>query len=339
MKALLVDDSLTEQLIITRYLKDMDHEVTVASNGPDALAKIKASQPDVILLDVVMPGMSGLEVAKTIRNTYQDWIPIIFLSAMDNPKDIHDGIVAGGDDYIAKPADKVILSSKMKAMERIALMRAELIETQEKLELANQALAIQASQDGLTGVANRREFDAQLRRELFRCQREGYPLGLLMCDIDYFKHYNDTYGHLAGDDCIIIIAQLLVKNLIRSSDLVARYGGEEFAILLPNIDESGLINLAERLNQQVNGADIEHRNSKIANHVTLSIGGICATELDTVTPAQIIELADQALYQAKRSGRNTFVIHQQQACNNNPLIDTELATPQERLEAGLNDAF
>jgi diguanylate cyclase (GGDEF)-like protein len=306
MKALLVDDSLTEQLIISSYLKAMNHQVMVANNAEVALALIEQSHPDVILLDVVMPGMNGFELAKAIRSRFKDWIPIIFLSAMDNPLDIQTGIEAGGDDYLAKPADQTILFSKMKAMERIAQMRSELIETQEKLEQANHTLALLASMDGLTGVANRREFDAQLSREFSRCQREKSPLGLLICDIDYFKRYNDSYGHLAGDDCIIVIAELLEQNRIRHSDLVARYGGEEFAILLPSTDEAGVKTLANRLLNKVNAAGIEHRKSDIASHVTLSIGGVCAYDLSNMTPLDLIAQADKALYQAKNGGRNTF---------------------------------
>lgn len=187
----------------------------------------------------------------------------------------------------------------------IALQQAELYE---QLQIAYQGLQQLVIQDGLTGLANRRHFDRVLYQEWNRLRREGSPLSLLLLDIDYFKQYNDSYGHLAGDFCLQEVAQVLQNIVQRSSDLVARYGGEEFAVILPNTQTSEAVEVAERIREQVEALQIPHRESEVSNYVTMSIGVATLIPIEHLTPQIVIHTADQALYQAKQNGRNSICI-------------------------------
>ena len=187
----------------------------------------------------------------------------------------------------------------------IALQQAELYE---KLQIANQELEQFAIEDGLTKLANRRYFDRVLDQEWHRCRREGTSLSLFLLDIDYFKQYNDHYGHLAGDICLQQVAQVLQNVIQRNPNLVARYGGEEFAVILPNTDSNGIVHLAEKIRQAVEALQVEHLKSGVSNYVTISIGVASLIPVEVLTPKTLICNADQALYKAKNNGRNCIVI-------------------------------
>lgn len=178
-----------------------------------------------------------------------------------------------------------------------------------ELEVANQQLERQASLDGLTQVANRRRFDSYLKQEWSRMMRENAPLSMILCDIDFFKLYNDSYGHLAGDRCLQQVAQRLREAVRRSADLVARYGGEEFAVILPHTPPAGALTVAEQIRKQVKGLNIAHRQSRVCSTVTLSVG--VATMIPTCkhTPETLVGAADEALYRAKELGRDRCVAH------------------------------
>ncbi|WRH67506.1 MAG: diguanylate cyclase [Planktothrix sp. GU0601_MAG3] len=166
-------------------------------------------------------------------------------------------------------------------------------------------------EDGLTKLANRRQFDRVLEYEWNRCKREKIPLSLLLLDIDYFKQYNDNYGHLAGDFCLQQVAQVLQNAIQRNTDLVARYGGEEFAIILPNTDIDGSIHLAEKVRQAIEALQVEHIKSAVSRYVTISIGVESLIPMEDLTPKTLIFNADQALYKAKQNGRNCIFISSQ----------------------------
>ncbi len=187
----------------------------------------------------------------------------------------------------------------------IALQQAELYE---QLQIVNQELKQLAIEDGLTGLSNRRHFDRVLYQEWNRSRREGTALSLFLLDIDYFKQYNDTYGHLAGDFCLQQVAQVLQNVIQRTTNLVARYGGEEFAIILPNTNISSSVHLAEKICQQVEALQIPHLNSEVNQYVTISIGVASLIPCEHLTPQTLVHSADQALYQAKKNGRNCLVI-------------------------------
>jgi diguanylate cyclase (GGDEF)-like protein len=308
MKILLVDDSPTIRAATTQMLEKMGHTVTVAENGELALAAYERERPDLVLMDVTMPVMDGYAAAQQIRTRYpEDWVPIIFLSGADNEQHLERGIRAGGDDYLIKPASYVVLHAKIHAMQRIDDMRRRLLKVSAELASANRALERMSRQDWLTELANRRYFDAFLSDEMARARRSKQELCLALCDVDFFKAYNDHYGHQAGDECLKQVARALQSGCRRPADLAARYGGEEFALVLPETSLAGAAQVGEAVRQAVLQLQIPHEHSSIAAHVTLSVGVASLLPGTDAQPERLIAAADQALYQAKKLGRNRVV--------------------------------
>ncbi|MFO6423465.1 diguanylate cyclase [Motilimonas sp. KMU-193] len=308
MKILLVDDSKIEQMVISSYLDPQKHHVIIASSGEEGVELFHAQQPDLILLDVMMPGIDGYEVAKRIRQSNEPWVPIIFLSGKTSSEDLAEGIAAGGDDYLTKPVDPLVLSAKLQAMDRIAKMRAQLIETTIQLEQANQELKQLTLSDGLTGIANRRYLDQSLPAELNRAFREQLPISVLLIDVDHFKKFNDHHGHLEGDDCLKKIAQQLKSACRRGSDFACRYGGEEFCVLLPNTDITGATAVASNILNSIASLNIIHRGIEPVGHVTVSIGVHSHQSCEPIKANDFLAGADAALYQAKHAGRAQYAI-------------------------------
>jgi len=303
MKVLLVDDTKTERLIIASYLEKMGHTVIVAENGKQAVSLYHEDKPDLVLMDVIMPEMDGHEAARRMRHDENHWVPIIFLSGRVEPEDIFAGIQAGGDDYLTKPVDFRILEAKMISMQRIAKMRRKLINVSTELEIVNAELKKIANIDGLTGLANRRYLDKYLRVEISRSLRNKRQMAVLLCDVDHFKKYNDTFGHLKGDDCLKLVANAMKGVCKRAADLVARYGGEEFAVVLPDTAIEGAIRVAQAMCDAVAGLQLEHPESE-HKVVTVSIG-VYSEQLEPVYDSEfLLKQADDALYKAKMSGRN-----------------------------------
>jgi diguanylate cyclase (GGDEF)-like protein/PAS domain S-box-containing protein len=176
------------------------------------------------------------------------------------------------------------------------------------LRKMNQDLHLLATLDGLTGVANRRRFDEFISREWGRMRRERTPLSLILCDIDFFKLYNDTYGHQAGDDCLRAVAQAIRKSVNRPTDLVARYGGEEFAVVLSNTNAKGAVKIAENIRRQVEELSVAHHQPSGSRNLTISCGVSCLTPVEDNAPDRLIALADKGLYEAKNQGRNRVIL-------------------------------
>jgi diguanylate cyclase (GGDEF)-like protein len=307
MKILVADDSSVDLIIVEQFLKELGHEVILGKDGGEALALYRQHQPDLVILDEVMPVMRGLEVARAIRESEDNednWVPIIFLSAQVTPDDIIAGIESGGDDYITKPIEQKILKAKLKAMSRISLMRQKLLDISEQLEQANTELQKLANIDGLTELANRRRLDAHLMHEVSHSSRQGQSLAVIMCDVDEFKLYNDTYGHLKGDDCLRMVANALKSEIRRISDLSGRYGGEEFMIILLGLTEEQAINRAEAIRNRIESLMIPHESSSVSDYVTISIGVYTDIPDSTSRPDDFVERADLALYASKQAGRN-----------------------------------
>ena len=310
MKALLIEDTLTSATLVSHQLRKMGIEPILARDGEKGIELFKAQRPDLILLDIIMPGMDGFEVARRIRQLEKDgeWTPIIFLTARTSDADLEKGISVGGDDYLIKPVSETVLAAKVKAMQRIAQMRYSLLVLTRKLDDANQELTRLSSLDGLTGISNRRQFDECLLREWRRVGRQAKPLSILLCDVDYFKQFNDGYGHQVGDECLKAVARTLQSALRRPADMVARYGGEEFAVILPDTDLTGAKRVAEAMRAAVEGLRIAHRFAESGGVVTISIG--VATMVPTRGEAEsavLLKRADDALYRAKQAGRNRVV--------------------------------
>jgi diguanylate cyclase (GGDEF)-like protein len=309
MKILLADDTPTELKLISSYLRKMGHEVIGVNNGREAVEVYSKEDVDLVLMDAIMPVLDGYKAAQKIRQRKDGWVPIIFLSARTDPEDIAAGIEAGGDDYITKPVNEVILAAKMSAMTRIAAMRQRLLQVSLELEQANAELQKLADVDGLTGLANRRSIDSYLEHEIARCIREDRSIAAIMIDLDHFKAYNDHYGHLAGDNCLKTIAEMLRNEIKRPGDLVGRFGGEEFCAILPNTDRDGALFVAESLRSTVENLQISHEGSPDTKLVTLSLGVAVHLPRPAFPIDQLLGDADKALYHAKQSGRNRVEIY------------------------------
>ncbi|MBX3685900.1 MAG: diguanylate cyclase [Rhodocyclaceae bacterium] len=306
MKALVIEDTVTSATLVCHQLRKMGLEPTHARDGEKGIDAFKANRPDLVLLDIIMPGMNGFEVARRIRQLERDgeWTPIIFLTARTSDEDLQRGIEVGGDDYLVKPVSEAVLGAKVRAMQRIAQMRYSLLVLTRKLDDANNELRRLSSVDGLTGIANRRELDETLLREWRRGVRSARPLSVLLADVDYFKQFNDGYGHQVGDECLKAVARSMKGELKRPSDLLARFGGEEFLVVLPETDIEGAAAVAESLRAAVEAMAITHRHAPVPGVVTISVGVASLVPDREHCETTLIEAADQALYAAKRDGRN-----------------------------------
>lgn len=294
-RILIVDDE-TSNIELIADIFTADHEVIFATDGPRALELAASTNPDLILLDVILPGMDGFEICARLKaEPHTAGIPIIFITGRDDVETETRGLELGAVDYITKPINPRIV--RMRVGNHIELKRAR------------DRLTELATTDGLTGLANRRRHDEMLEREVQRHRRSRAPLTLIMLDIDHFKLYNDTYGHLRGDDCLRAIANTIRDSLLRASDLAARYGGEEFACILPETGTSDEVTaIAERIRTSVIALKIPHETSPTAPHVTVSLGVVTRYCTDTTQPEQLTEAADAQLYLAKSQGRNRHAL-------------------------------
>ncbi|HUL93103.1 MAG TPA: diguanylate cyclase [Burkholderiales bacterium] len=309
MKVLIVDDSPTIRAALRGLVEKMGHSVVEVADGSEALQVFRRDRPDLVLIDVVMPVMDGYEAARQMRGIRPDeWVPIIFLSSKEADQDLDRAIEAGGDDYLVKPVSFVVLNAKIRALQRIESTRVKLLETSRELAAANRELENLSRQDSLTGIANRRYFDSYLLSEIRRASRERETLSLILADVDYFKAFNDCYGHQAGDDCLRQVASALKSVAKRPADLAARYGGEEFAMVLPMTTEEGAVDVAKALVRAIDGMAIPHVRSGVGGTVSISQGIASLIPVHDTKPESIIESADQALYQAKQQGRNRYVV-------------------------------
>ena len=264
-KILVVDDLTSNVELLDLVLGD-EYEILVALDGPEALKTALADTPDLILLDVVMPGMTGLEVCVQLKKDARTAdIPVIFITSLNLEMDEELGLSLGAIDFISKPFSPPVVRARVK--------------NHIKLKRQGDILRDFSFMDGLTGVANRRRFDQFLDREWRRGIRSGLPLSVIMMDIDYFKAYNDAAGHLAGDNCLRKLAQGLAGIVQRPGDLVARYGGEEFIYVLSETKTSGAHKVAGRIQAMVADLALAHPRSPLSPLVTLSMG------LATVVPA------------------------------------------------------
>jgi len=296
MKILLADDSKTNLAFTTNCLIKLGHEVIPVTSGLQALEAFKQTPPDLVILDVVMEGVNGFETAKKIRevNT-KNWIPIIFLSANVDDESIKEGIDAGGDDYITKPFSETTLASKIKAMQRIADMRQELIDTSNQLERLS-------SIDTLTGLYNRFQFERSLAQVIAASERHNRLMGLMFIDLDNFKLINDTFGHHMGDLLLIEVATRL-KNCLRTEDFIARIGGDEFTVFFSDVESAE--NIGQVAQKMLDMLSIDFYLEKHNIRIGASIGIACFPSHGT-TKENLLKHADMAMYHAKAMGRNNY---------------------------------
>lgn len=290
---LIVDDIYFNAKFIEDILKD-DYLVAIVTSGKECLTYIKHKKVDIVLLDIVMPEMDGYEVCRRLKaDPVTKKIPVVFLSVKGEIEDETKGLELGAIDYIIKPACASIIKARIK--------------NHLELKKYNDFLEKLSFIDELTGLFNRRYLDKMLKKE-WRCAlRTGEILSMLLIDIDFFKGFNDCYGHLEGDKCLKQVATVLKNSVLRSSDVVTRYGGEEFIIILPSTPQEGAIKVAKRIQEQLALLQIEHQGSEVGDYVTLSIGTASVDSREFINEKGIVEMADFALYQAKKQGRNRIV--------------------------------
>ncbi|EPD5572565.1 GGDEF domain-containing response regulator [Vibrio parahaemolyticus] len=308
MRILLVDDVQLDRMQLAIRLKQLGHVVKAVGSGIEALNTYESFDPELVLLDISMPEMNGFEVSLHVRETFPDWIPIIFLSSHEEPEMIAKAIDAGGDDYLIKPVDKLVLNSKLIAMQRIAHMRRELKQATAQLEQVNQLLTQQANEDGLTKLFNRRYIDQKLDSMVAWHGRHHMPMAMILLDVDFFKSFNDNYGHIEGDRCLQAIANQLKATFCRSGEYVGRYGGEEFVVLLSSTDAQTAEREAERIQEAMYFLDYQHEFSSVANRVTVSQGVFVFQPTGKENQADLYATADRALYTSKSLGRNTYTM-------------------------------
>ncbi len=293
-RILIVDDEKMNLKVLADLLKE-DYSPVLARDGEQALQHALGElPPDLILLDVVMPQMGGYEVIKRLKdNDRTKNIPVIFVTSLDSVMDEEHGLKLGAVDYITKPFSPPIVKIRVHNHLRIV----------HQYRLLDQLAYL----DGLTEISNRRRFEEYFQREWVRSARSGTPFSLAMVDVDFFKSYNDHYGHAMGDRALQKIAKGLESALMRPADLIARYGGEEFVLMLPETDAFAAKGVAERALQKIVELNIAHQYSQVADHITVSLGLVTTQIEDSLTPQIFVATADKNLYLAKENGRNRVV--------------------------------
>lgn len=309
---LLVDDQVMVCEAVRRALAhNGDLDFHYCTDPLEAIAVAQRVKPTVILQDLVMPGVDGLDLVRQYRkHPALHAVPVIVLSTKEDPATKSEAFQAGANDYLVKLPDKVELIARVRYHTRAYLDHLQrdeayraLRESQRELMRANLELERLTRIDGLTGLGNRRYFDEYLTAEWKRCQRTESPLSVLMIDVDHFKRYNDAYGHLAGDDVLKQVARVIQDGSTRSTDLAARFGGEEFVVILTGVPQTGASHVAERLVQGVRDLNIAHG----ADRVTISVGVATAWPDAGGDPARLVNAADLALFRAKNEGRDRLV--------------------------------
>lgn len=298
-RLLIIDDEPINIRMLDGMLQD-EYDIIVALNGEQALKRAVSTPPDLILLDIQMSGMDGYEVCRRLMsNEITRDIPVIFVTSMTDEEDEIKGLELGAVDYITKPYRLFIIQARLR----------------NHLELKRQRdqLSRLSTLDSLTGIPNRRGFEAFLEQEWRSAVRHGDEISLIFMDIDHFKKYNDNYGHVAGDECLKEVSKALKDSLNRTTDLIARYGGEEFVCVLPRNDLRSALNVAEKMRSAILARTLPHEFSETHPFVTLSFGVATINPAGRKSiPSDLIVIADNMLYKAKEQGRNRVVSMEQE---------------------------
>ena len=308
-RVLVVDDEESLRGIVTQVLKEDGHDVTEASSAEEALEIFQQGSYPLVISDIKMPGMSGIELLQEIKklNTDTQFIIMTSYASLDT---VITAMRHGAYDYLIKPFEDIDLVTAVanRAIEKIQLIKEnqllvnELVNKNNDLQKANERLVEMAVRDGLTGLYNHRYFQEALALEVVRSLRYGHMFSLLFFDVDNFKHYNDTHGHLEGDRLLITLSQK-VKEQLRGADILARYGGEEFVIILPETKREHATQIAEHIRTYVAKLHFKGQESQTTGNITISMG-VATFPDDGSDGASLIKHADDLLYKAKNSGRN-----------------------------------
>ena len=320
---LIVDDDPVHVQHVRQGLAPHGYRFREARDGAQALSAIREHRPDLILMDVEMPGLGGVEVCRIIKANSGDggfgFIPVILMTARQAAGKV-EGLELGADDYLVKPFDMLELGARVKSMLRLKALQDTLVEKNRELDKANKELARKREEllalsrtDALTGLSNRRYFEERLQEEFTRARRYRSPLSLVMMDIDYFKRINDTYGHPFGDEVLRAVSQV-TRARLREVDMLARYGGEELIALLPETSPADALRACERVREAIESLQLEHHatdGTKRMVRCTASLG-LASIPSPTLQNAQeLLRAADECLYAAKGAGRNRVRQHEE----------------------------
>lgn len=303
MQILVVDDSKMSRALLRNLLSENGYKhINHASSAMEALDWLEHNHADIILLDIIMREMNGIELCKKIKQSEETRdTPVIMITGSNRDETFIEAFKAGAMDYIGKPIDNMELQARVAS----ALRLKSEIDLRKKRE---KELIIITSQDGLTGIANRRIFDETLSKEWNRAKRYKSPIGLALIDIDHFKLYNDHAGHLMGDDALKQVAKTLADVPKRLTDMVARYGGEEFVAILPETNRSTALNIAKKMNSAIRDLEIPHPAKESGGKVTISVGAASLIPGNKNSKEDLIAMADKALYRAKNDGRDRVAL-------------------------------
>jgi len=299
---LVVDDDKSMRVLLRKFMEKEGYQVAEAKNGEECLTLFQQQPPNLVLLDAMMPVMDGFTCCAKLQTLPGgNQTLVLMITGLEDQASVDRAFEAGATDYVTKPIHWAVLRQRVRRLLRE-------LKLSQQLAQANQELEKLAASDSLTQVANRRRFDEYLDREWRRMAREKTPLSLILCDVDFFKSYNDTYGHQAGDECLRQVARAISHSVSRPADLVARYGGEEFAVILPNTEPEGAVRIAGKVRAAVKALEIVHGNSQVSTCLTLSLGVASTVPLCHESSAMLVSAADEALYQAKATGRDRVIL-------------------------------
>src|ERR1700683_2208939 len=318
-RILIAEDDPVSRRLLELFLVKWGFEVSIATTGTEALQMLERQDaPRLAILDWMMPGMEGVQVCQKLRESAdRKYVYVLLLTARTQKEDLLQGLESGADDYLTKPFDSQELRARLHVGQRI-------LDLQDQLIAAGEELLYRATHDNLTGVVNRGVILDTLRRERSRQAREGGSFGIVLMDLDHFKYVNDTYGHLAGDDVLHEAAQRMMA-CVRPYDSVGRYGGEEFLIVVPSSDAMGTMGLAERIRGGIEGKPSMEKSVSIS--VSGSFGIAASTPGHLLDPQEMIRLADDALYRAKKNGRNRCELAAQQDLTTHRSPEVDPVTP------------
>ena len=295
-RIVLVEDDASIVRLLTRILESPDVKILPCSTGAEGLKVIDQEEWDLCILDRALPDLDGLEICRHVKADPRfDARQVIMLSGYSSLDARVEALDLGADDYITKPFHPTELLARVRASRRVVEMQKQLVDVARQLEELS-------ARDGLTGIFNRRHFGATLDRAFEHSTRYGRPLSVAIIDVDCFKRINDSYGHQAGDEVLAEVAKRFTSS-VRTSDYLARYGGEEFVVLLPETELEDVLSFSEKLRTSVASAPVPIANDR-SLPVTVSVGAASLTHSHFKSSAEMIAAADQALYRAKRNGRN-----------------------------------
>lgn len=306
MRILVADQDVEHRGILVTKLKSWDHKVQEALSEREVLDICREKCPDLIFIDKELSGVSGFDISPKIRQLggHAIWVPIIIMARTLSDQEMLQGLDAGVDDFLLKPIPEIQLFIKVKSAERHLSLKEEVFSVAHNLVVANRALESIVTQDLLTGMGNSNSFDDALEKEWFEAKRTEHSLGLIVCNLDFFQAFNQTYGATMGDKVIKQVAEALKSSLPIGNASLARLSGETFAILLPNVGKEEATKIAEGCRAAVEGLQIPHVNSGCSSYVTASFGVSVVEAGQYTNPWDLKEAADYALYQAKHHGRN-----------------------------------